>query len=64
MEQITGEEPGIASVDDQSTIESSLPPAQEVVPAMASAPPPVEKPKLSRLWYQLDLFSLSEHSRH
>jgi len=45
VEQIARQEPGIASVDDQSTIEPDLPPAQEVAPAMASAPPPVEKPK-------------------
>ena len=45
VEQIAREEPGIASVDDQSTIEPNLPPAQEVAPARASAPPPVEKPK-------------------
>jgi hypothetical protein len=45
VEQIAREEPGIASVDDQSAIEPDLPPAQEVAPAMASAPPPVEKPK-------------------
>ena len=45
VEQIAREEPGIASVDDQSTIEPDLPHAQEVAPAMASAPPPVEKPK-------------------
>jgi hypothetical protein len=45
VEQIAREEPGIAGVDDQSTIEPDLPPVQEVAPAMASAPPPVEKPK-------------------
>src|SRR5215469_819147 len=43
VEQIAREEPGIASVDDQSTVD----PAMEVAPAMAAAPPPlpVEKPK-------------------
>jgi hypothetical protein len=41
VEQIAREEPGIAGVDDQSTID----PAMEVAPAMAAAPPPVEKPK-------------------
>ena len=41
LEQIAREEPGIAGVDDQSTID----PAMEVAPAMAAAPPPVEKPK-------------------
>lgn len=43
VEQIAREEPGIAGVDDQTTID----PAMEVAPAMAAAPPPppVEKPK-------------------
>lgn len=41
IEQIAREEPGVASVDDQSTIDPNV----EVAPAMAAAPPPVEKPK-------------------
>ena len=43
VEQIAREEPGIASVDNQSTIDPNM----EVAPAMAAAPPPppVEKPK-------------------
>jgi hypothetical protein len=44
VEQIAREEPGIANLDDESTIEPDLPSAQ-VASAMASAPPPVERPK-------------------
>jgi BON domain-containing protein len=40
LEQIASEEPGNAGVDDQTTIDPNA-----IVPAMASAPPPVEKPK-------------------
>jgi hypothetical protein len=44
VEQIARDEPGSAGVDDQSTIDPDLP-SQEVASAMASAPPPAEKPK-------------------
>jgi hypothetical protein len=55
LEQIAREEPGVTSVDDQSTVEpEATPPAEAITPAappaqaMAPAPPPprpVEKPK-------------------
>jgi hypothetical protein len=40
LEQIAGEEPGNAGVDDQTTIDPNA-----IAPAMAAAPPPVERPK-------------------
>src|SRR5438034_11468330 len=45
LEQIAHEEPGNASVDDQTTIDPDAIVSQEVAPAMAAAPPPVQKPK-------------------
>ena len=45
IEQIASEEPGGTGVDDQTMIDPDLVASQEVAPAMASAPPPVEKPK-------------------
>jgi len=40
LEQIAREEPGIASVDNQTTVGS-----EQVAPSMATAPPPTEQPK-------------------
>jgi len=45
LEQIAHEEPGNPSVDDQTTIDPDATVSQEVAPAMAAAPPPVQKPK-------------------
>jgi hypothetical protein len=45
LEQIASEEPGNAGVDDQTAIDPNAIASQQIVPAMASAPPPVEKPK-------------------
>jgi hypothetical protein len=49
LEQIAREEPGVTSVDDQSTVEPEATPAEAPAQAMAPAPPPppppVGKPK-------------------
>ncbi len=47
IEKIAREEPGAASVYDQTSIQAeSMPAAEQTAPAMANAPPPpVEKPK-------------------
>lgn len=45
LEQIAHEEPGEAGVDNQTTVEPETMASQQLAPAMAAAPPPVEKPK-------------------
>jgi hypothetical protein len=45
LKQIASEEPGNAGVDDQTTIDPNATASQEIAPAMAAAPPPVQKPK-------------------
>ncbi len=45
LEQIASEEPGSTKVDDQTTVDPDAIASQQVAPAMAVAPPPVEKPK-------------------
>jgi len=45
LEQIASEEPGNAGVDNQTTIDPDAIASQQIAPAMAVAPPPVEKPK-------------------
>jgi len=45
LEQIAREEPGSPSVDDQTTIDPDAIASQQVAPAMAAAPPPVQRPK-------------------
>jgi integrase len=45
LEQIAREEPGNASVDDQTTVDPDAIASQQVAPAMAAALPPVQKPK-------------------
>jgi hypothetical protein len=45
LEQIAREEPGNASVDDQTTVDPDAIASQQVAPAMTAAPPPVERPK-------------------
>jgi hypothetical protein len=44
VEQIANEEPGIAGVEDETTVESEAASSQAPAP-VAAAPPPVEKPK-------------------
>lgn len=43
LEQIAREEPGSSNVDDQTAVDPQA--FDQVAPAMAAAPPPVEKPK-------------------
>jgi len=45
LEQIAREEPGSTDVDDQTTVDPDAIASQQVAPAMAAAPPPVQKPK-------------------
>jgi hypothetical protein len=46
VEQIAQSEPGVTSVDDQSTVEPEATPTEQPAQAMTPAPaPPVEKPK-------------------
>src|SRR5258705_3089951 len=45
LEQIAREEPGSTKVDDQTTVDPDAIASQQVAPAMAAAPPQVQKPK-------------------
>lgn len=45
LEQIAQDEPGNSGVNDQTTIDPSAVASEELAPAMASAPPPVQRPK-------------------
>ncbi|PWT89103.1 MAG: hypothetical protein C5B55_11930 [Blastocatellia bacterium] len=45
VEQIANEEPGIAGVEDDTTVEPEAASPQPMAPVRAAAPPPVEKPK-------------------
>jgi len=45
LEQIASEEPGGSGVDDQTTVDPEMTASQQIAPAMAAAPPPVERPK-------------------
>src|SRR6266576_469020 len=44
LEQIAHEEPGNAGVDDQTTVDPDAIGSPQIAPAMAAAPPPVQKP--------------------
>jgi len=45
VEQIANEEPGIAGVEDETTVEPEATSGEQMAPVTAAAPPPVEKPK-------------------
>ena len=45
LDQIASEEAGGTPPDDQTTVDPEMTASQQLAPAMAAAPPPVEKPK-------------------
>jgi BON domain-containing protein len=45
IEQIAHEEPGLADLDDETTVDQEAASSEQPTPPPAAAPPPVEKPK-------------------